>query len=204
MRVKIKAGSVEFWAKKREVDGAMYAEVFEFSPYANVPTIAALVDEVPSREDLIFQEQDGIWYAEEDGYVSFLWHPNDGKNHEGYGGMMYKLNTAEGVVKLGGPWSSNSMSVNSKGFGPCIELAVVDKEKAWERGHTFLSGAITIELLLDSLDKFEGLPKNFELFIGKANFRYFPMPVKRSWSGDRPKSRLIEIPMGEASMVETE
>ena len=109
--------------------------------YDNAPTFSLLVDHIPKREELVYSEKDGIYYAEKDGYVSFYYYTEPGR---GYGGQHYDLNMQSGEKKtLIGPWSSRSGAVNSVGFGPCLDVSLTDEERDY---YNYRSAHITLDL----------------------------------------------------------
>lgn len=126
-----------------------------FEGRANRPRIELLVDRIPRLEELRYRYNHGLWYGELDGYVSFFsW--TGPSNEGGYGGRAFKLKTVDGDdVTLLGPWSSNSMDMNRVGFGPCLEASVIEEPAGFERGYTFMAGAVTLDLLRRSLDVIE-------------------------------------------------
>lgn len=120
--------------------------------YDNAPQFSIVVDQIPDRDDLVYQEKNGIYYAEKDGYVSFLYYDKPGN---GYGGQHFDLHMQSGETKtLIGPWSSRAGAVNSVGFGPCLDvsLAIADNRKPYESltKYTFYSGHITLDLALQA------------------------------------------------------
>lgn len=109
--------------------------------FANEPTLQILVDKMPDLKDLRYQEKEGIYYAECDGYVSFYYYvrPDDG-----FGGRHFHITMENGEEKvLKGPWSSNAGSVNRVGFGPCVDVSIIDDPRSYDRGYTFYAGHVT-------------------------------------------------------------
>jgi len=65
--------------------------------YANAPNIRLLVDELPSRDDLRYEQRGCLYFAEKDGYVDFYSYSSPG---EGFGGRDFRITlTAERDVK---------------------------------------------------------------------------------------------------------
>jgi len=129
--------------------------------WANGPSIKLIVDKLPDYKDLRYtrhpatdklsRERGHIYYAELGGYVSFYYYS---RPDEGYGGRKFPLSMEDGSTRiLVGPWSSNSMSVNRLGLGPCVEVTITDDEKVWDRGYTFYASAATIALIEKYIDR---------------------------------------------------
>ena len=129
----------------------------------NGPDIKLIVDKLPDYKDLrytkhpVMDETFGkkrlghIYYAELGDYVSFYYYSAPG---EGYGGREFSLLMKDGSSDiLIGPWSSNSMSVNKLGLGPCREVTITDDEKVWEKGYTFYGAAVTVALIEKYIDR---------------------------------------------------
>lgn len=117
-------------------------EINWYEGFANDPIFVLTVDEIPSQDDIVFDtlpHSEGClyWGQTDDGYVSFLSH--NFKNDRGYGGAVFKLRTAEGVVEIKGPWSSRSGVMNQY-FPTCVEVLL----KTARSGR--LSGAVTLEV----------------------------------------------------------
>lgn len=116
--------------------------------YDNAPRLQILVDKFPERKELLYNEKNGIYYAEKDGYVLFCFYEKPG---QGYGGYHFELNMQNGEKKtLIGPWSSRSGCVNAVGFGPCVDVHLTDNAKDFEKGH-FLSGHVTLDLAFQAI-----------------------------------------------------
>lgn len=115
--------------------------------YSNRPGFAVVVDRVPSFEGFIWQTNGrGTYYAEQDGWVRFLFHSGEPEQQQGFGGSQYHLNMKDGSLKiLKGPWSSNSGAVNAAGFGPCREVTVFEKDARVGYG----GYAVTLRKLLE-------------------------------------------------------
>lgn len=112
--------------------------------YDNSPTLQLLVDKIPPLENLRYQERNGIFYSELEGYVSFFYYRSAG---EGYGGRKFLITMTDGTKKeLIGPWSSRAGAVNSVGFGPCVDVSIADNLESYKRGYTFLAGAVTLDI----------------------------------------------------------
>ena len=122
------------------------AKVNWHEQFDNAPSLEILVDKLVDQSKLIYRQKNNLYYAEREGYVSFFYNViNDNK---GYAGREFKLKMEDGIdaVTLKGPYSSRSGIVNSLGFGPCLEVAIVDDLKSFERGYTFYAGAVTLDV----------------------------------------------------------
>jgi len=126
---------------------------------ANRPNIYLLVDTIPTLEEMRFRLHDkggtidgGLYFAENDGYCRFFSHHGKG-NGGGFGGRSFDLTMIDGTPKMiVGPWSSNAGEINERGFGPCTEVYLTTEPEAFERGHTFGAGAITLAKLREAAD----------------------------------------------------
>jgi len=121
--------------------------------YLNDPKLRVLVDEIPSRSELRFERHDdGLWYAEKDGYVEyFAWNGPD--NEGGFAGQCYEITTVDGDnITLKGPWSSRAGALNKRGFGPCIDVSLTTRPEVFERGFTFQAGSLSLEAAKQAVD----------------------------------------------------
>lgn len=121
--------------------------------YLNDPKLRVLVDEIPARSELRFERHDdGLWYAEKDGYVEYFAWVGPG-NEGGYAGSCYEITTADGEqITLRGPWSSRAGAVNKRGFGPCVDVSLTTKPEVFERGFTFQAGSLTLGTAKQAVD----------------------------------------------------
>ena len=116
--------------------------------WASDPTLKVLVDRLPSRDELVYEQKDTLYYAHKDGYVSFFHYS---KPDDGYGGRKFELKMKDGSVKiLVGPWSSREGVMNAAGFIPCVGCPITDEEKVWEEGLTFYGGSISLLKAIDA------------------------------------------------------
>ena len=142
--------------------------------YANKPRLHFLVDKIPNYDDLIYEQIGSFYYAECDGLVNFFYYKEPDR---GYGGREFNLKMSDGTIKtLIGPWSSNSMSINDAGFGPCVEVSLTDSIKAMELGYTFSSAAFTIRKILENQDKIN-IGKGYGIERPICNGKPFKFPV---------------------------
>lgn len=131
----------------------------------NRPEIFVLVDKLPNEDDLVYERRGNIYYAEKDGYATFLQYDSPSN---GFGGRHFKLKMKDGsIALLKGPWSSSSNAANHHGFGPCVDVAITDKPDVWERGHTFFSGHVTVACLEEASEK--GLIDIGESYVRKLH-----------------------------------
>jgi hypothetical protein len=116
------------------------------------PHMEVLVDKIPDRDSLVYEYRDTMFFAEKDGYVHFLCHNGDDKNHGGYGDSSFFVRMRGGVRKeLKGPWSGRSGVTNRLGFVPCLEVSITENPEVFEKGHTYEGGAITEELAREAV-----------------------------------------------------
>ena len=111
----------------------------------NSPTFELLIDKFPDRNLLRYQEKNGIYYAELEGFVSFFSYSGPDK---GFGGRKFPITMMDGSKKeLIGPWSSRAGAVNSIGFGPCVDASITKKLEDFKRGYTFFASAVTLDIV---------------------------------------------------------
>ena len=122
--------------------------------YANAPELQILVDRIPELSEFVFNKKGPLYFAELDGAVKFFYYDRPG---DGYGGCNFtvKLDTGEEVI-LKGPWSSNSVAMNSAGFTDSIPVSMTDKPEAFEKGYTFYASHITVDLAKEACKKIQG------------------------------------------------
>lgn len=123
--------------------------------FDNEPRIKVLLaPPKPANSDFIWRCNDrrDIWYAEY-GSEARYFHGREDKPDRGYGGSMFNLNMANGsVVTLIGPWASRPAFPNALGFGPCTDASITYDPEVWERGYTFLSGAVRMDEVVDYIE----------------------------------------------------
>lgn len=118
----------------------------------NGPRLEVLVDEIPDRSDLRFEQEDGIWCAIDNGYVEYFAWSGDG-NDDGYSGRCFEITTVKGEsVTLRGPWSSRAGCVNKRSFGPVVDVWIATDPEVLERGYTFKSGTLTLSVAKQAID----------------------------------------------------
>jgi hypothetical protein len=118
----------------------------------NDPEIMLLVDKMPDPDNVRYEQKDNLFFAEDDGYVSFFAYSRPG---DGYGGRTFNITLTNGEERaLKGPWSSRAGVMNSAGFEPCLDVIITDDPEVWEKGYTFMAGAVTKKLVDEYLDKF--------------------------------------------------
>jgi len=111
------------------------------------PRLVVLVDEIPQIDEMQFERNDSIWYAEKDGLCRFFAWSEDA-DHQGFGGHAFRLPMVDGDdVVLKGPYSSRAGVVNAHGFGPVANGWVTDSRRDFEQMY---SGDAGIHLTLDA------------------------------------------------------
>ena len=119
---------------------------------ANDPRLEVLVDEIPDRSELRFENEDELWVAIEDGYVEFFAWSGNG-NDGGYSGRCFEISTVDGdEVTLKGPWSSRAGCVNQRSFGPVVDVRMTSEPDVFEQGHTFRSSTLTLSAAKQAID----------------------------------------------------
>lgn len=125
------------------------ARIVKLLDYANEPHIELLISDKPERSDLVYDSKaidNGMtaYFAESDGYVSFMLH--NPWNENGYGGAVFEIFVRDqGPVSVRGPWSSRPDVMNRLGFTPSVDASYTTDPLAWERGFTFTAGHVTAE-----------------------------------------------------------
>ena len=119
----------------------------------NPPRLELLVDRIPQLNEFRFRKKGPYYFAELDGFVEFFYYDGPG---DGYGGNEFEITMEDGTREvLVGPWSSNSAAMARAGFPDTIPVSITDNPDAWERGYTFYSGHITVELAKAILREFK-------------------------------------------------
>jgi len=118
----------------------------------NRPHLELLVDTIPVRDVMRFDERENLFFAEHDGFCQyFSWRGigRDG-NDGGFSGSVYEITMRDGTPRtLKGPWSSNPGAMNEAGFGPCMEVRITEDPTGYAQGHTFHAAAVLVSLLRD-------------------------------------------------------
>ena len=137
--------------------GIIDARVNWMEEWGNSPILEILVEKVLNvsdfRYDLIDRERSDLYFGYRDGQVSYFVH--DKNNERGFGGATYILSPAEPnrriPYKVKGPWTSRS-SVMNNFFKHSMEARLIDNEAGFEKGFTFMSGAVSMPMALEALD----------------------------------------------------
>lgn len=124
------------------------AKVDWMKDWHNYPVLQVLVDKIPKLDEMVYEERNGIYYSENGGYTHYLYYKSPG---DGFGGSVFNLKMKEGSTRnLVGPWSSRAGCVNAQKFGFIMDVSITDDPKVFERGYTFIAGAITLDLALEA------------------------------------------------------
>ncbi len=116
------------------------------------PVLQVLVDEIPSRDELRFEHEDGIYCGIKSGFAVYYTWSGEG-NDGGFSGDCYEITMRDGEqVTLKGPWSSRAGCVNQLSFGPVVDVRITTVPLALERGHTLYAGALTLEAAKQAID----------------------------------------------------
>ena len=131
--------------------------------WMNRPQIYLWVDSYPKNITLFPERRSPIqvlWYGEDNHKVSFyadttLPDSLESKQEDGFGGRHIKIWTEDVVHTLKGPWSSRSSVMNRYHPHaidlPCIEVALTEDEKVFEKGHTYFGSAVTVDFANQAL-----------------------------------------------------
>ncbi|MUV60610.1 hypothetical protein [Halobacterium sp. CBA1126] len=118
----------------------------------NDPRLEVLVDEIPDRSDLRFEQEGNLWVGEYEGYVEYFAWSGDG-NDGGFSGRCFEVTTTDDeTVTLKGPWSSRAGCVNKQGLGPVVDVRLTTDRDVLERGYTFKSGSLTLRAAKRAID----------------------------------------------------
>lgn len=123
--------------------------------YCNNPELQVLVDKIPELKDLdykVIRRKDcgtgmNLYLAEKEGYVNFMAWSGKG-NDNGCCGMEWQIIVNGKPVLVRGPWSSRSGVMNMFFKTQCMEVAITDNAESFEKGYTFIAGALTVEKVL--------------------------------------------------------
>jgi len=108
-------------------------EVEWYKGWANEPILRLFVDELPKRDEYVFDEKDmmghTLYFAEHEcGTVSFMSHASN--NERGYGGSVFKLKMKDGTTReVKGPWSSRAGAMNLY-FPHCVDVIIHQQDGA--------------------------------------------------------------------------
>lgn len=118
---------------------------------ANDPRLEVLVDKMPPMADLRYEQKDGCYFAQKEGFVSFFYYTGPG---EGFGGSTFKIKLADGTDKdLIGPWSSRS-GVMNRHFPQSLEVSITEDAGSFARGWTLFASALLVDTAKEALEKF--------------------------------------------------
>lgn len=149
--------------------------------FATSPSLNVLVSKIPNLRDLRYKSPDNrMYFAEKDGFVNFFVHQPS--NESGYGGRTFHITMEDGEKRsIKGPWSSRSGCFNRQGIFPqCVECGIVDDPIAYQRGHTFYSGAIVVDLVKEHMrSHLPGLEMRREV-KWEGEVYYVPHPIGAS------------------------
>lgn len=118
--------------------------------FDNRPSFQCLLNSVPDIDDYRHVTDDKGHYRALIGDTGHYMY-SDGKPTSGYGGREIKLKMLDGSIKtfIGG-WSSNARTINASfGDNPLVECSITDTKKVMREGHTFYSGNILVNSILN-------------------------------------------------------
>lgn len=123
--------------------------------WENDPELEILVDRLPELSELRYECKEGLYYAELDGYVDFIYKQNPSVPDEGFGGRGRSLTMTDGtVVSFRGGWSSRAGVSNMLGFKECMDVTITDNPEGWDRGHHLYAGSVTHEFAKKAVEDF--------------------------------------------------
>lgn len=121
----------------------------------NSPELEFLVDKIPENSELRYESKEGLYYAELDGYVNFIYKENPNIPDEGFGGARRSITLTSGeTISFNGGWSSRAGVANSLGFKECLDIVITDNLKTWKVGYSLYSGNITYELAKKAVEDY--------------------------------------------------
>ncbi len=84
--------------------------------------LAVLADRCPRKEDFIYEERDGMYYGERDGWAAYFLQTDD---KTGFCGACFDVMMQDGTTRrIEGPWSSNPQALRAHGFPEVVDVAV--------------------------------------------------------------------------------
>lgn len=120
--------------------------------FGNDPRLQVVVNKIPSRDELRFQHEDGIYCGIKSGFVVYYAWSGDG-NDGGYSGRCYDITMDNGQrVTLQGPWSSRAGCVNQRSFGPVVDVRITTDPSALKQGRSYSTGTLTLEAAKQAID----------------------------------------------------
>jgi hypothetical protein len=161
------------------------ARIDWFHGWANAPELQVLVDHYPDTSDLKFVKCGDLYYAQgEDVAHFYAW---DGKPGQGFGGRQFRLNMEDGTqTVLKGPFSSNAGFVNFMGFGPVVEVGLVEEEDRgyWESGEVSYAVNLLLETVEVAMARY--LPQcHLERCVGQRSIDYVPALLWETWQDSK-------------------
>jgi hypothetical protein len=118
-----------------------------FETFDNRPSFQVLLSNIP--DEYVYEtDGKGHYRGQCDDAVSYMF--SDGKPTRGYGGRQFNLKMVDGTVfSCKGGWSSNAATINrSWPKNPVADASITANPDVMADGHTFYSGAVTVESIL--------------------------------------------------------
>lgn len=110
--------------------------------YGNLPTLELMVDNIPAREEMLFERRGDCFFSEKHGYVEYYYWQESLGQQEGFGGYHFNIHLKDGgYMVLKGPWASRSQVMNQVGFPTSVDV-VLKSEDGKSYGH-----AVTLDWL---------------------------------------------------------
>ena len=106
-------------------------------------SLQVLVDELPKH---VYRKIGRHYYSEQDGFVSVFLH--DPTNNRGFAGREFSLDMEDGSVRTfkGTLWDPMESSDDLPEF---CSISITADPEVMERGYTFYSGKVTLDLYLE-------------------------------------------------------
>lgn len=132
------------------------AKVEWYPEFDNDPELQILVNFIPDSRQIIHNVLEispglYLYYGQKYEYVSYLL--ADESNKRGFGGKEFVVKTGDGDKYIPGPWSSRAGVVNKLTNVQCVDVHITNEPKAFARGYTFSTGAVTVEFAREAANK---------------------------------------------------
>lgn len=164
------------------------------SEWANEPVIQVMFDSEPDLAALRYEERNGLYLATEDGGFADFMAWNGPGNERGYGGRKFLIYMKDGSPRtLLGPWSSNSFSINNAfPETQVVEVNWCADPEVWKRGHTFYSGAVVVDKLIEYVQA-NPLPQH-SLAICQTHFGWnYVQAIHRTNGPKSDRTKVVEL-----------
>ncbi len=118
----------------------------------NDPDLIVVAKDLPKHEDLRFEERKGLYVAENDGYVSYIYKANPAIPDNGFSRRYHQVTMKNGKkISWYGGWSSRASHVNDL-FPELIIMDVIFQEPG--NRFSLVSGAMEIHRIMSEYRRF--------------------------------------------------